>query len=452
MPGELTPAAGPPAAALERLPTVEPSEPLEWVRQSATVPIQDAPQSLFERSTLTGDWWGLRSSLQRSRVTFAGKSTQFAFALDGGINRTPPEPLGLGNAFSYTGRNEYDAIVELGPTDKELPGRLFVRLEHWYGEFGNVSLRTGTFAPAVVAAGLPPSPEDPGVPLLTNFLWTKPLSDRLEIFAGKRSGVGAFDRDRFAAGDGTQQFVHMALVDNPALLLGMPYSAFTAGFSGTPEWGEVSLFVSDAADHTLDVFATDEMFSKGLILATEVRWDTQYARLPGEFHLGGVWKHVPLTDLRFAEPPPGVYPEPTVPGFPTLEDSYTIYCGFDQYLVRFPEYDRGWGMFGRASISDGNPTPVRYFFSAGLGGYSPWGRQRGDTLGLGWYFVGASSEFGPLPRLIYGPRNGTGVELFYNIQVTPWLNLTPDIQFLRPEASAIADDAIVFGIRLNAIF
>ena len=106
-------------------------------------------------------------------------------------------------------------------------------------------------------------------------------------------------------------------------------------------------------------------------------------------------------------------------------------------------------MFGRASLSDGNPTPVRYFLSAGLGGHSPVGRVRGDTFGLGWYFVGASKEFGPLPQALFGPRDGTGVELYYNFQATRWLNITPDVQYIHPGAGAIADDAFVYGVRAN---
>jgi porin len=160
-----------------------------------------------------------------------------------------------------------------------------------------------------------------------------------------------------------------------------------------------------------------------------------------------------LTDLRFNEPPPGVYPQPVVPGFQTIADSYTIYAGGDQYLVQYADdSSRGWGLFGRASISDGNPTPVRYFLSAGLGGYSPVGRKRGDKFGLGWYYVGASDEFGPIPRALFGPRDGTGVESFYSFQMTPWCAISPDIQYIKPEVSALADEAVVYGLRINATF
>ena len=138
---------------------------------------------------------------------------------------------------------------------------------------------------------------------------------------------------------------------------------------------------------------------------------------------------------------------------PTLPDSYTLYCCGDQYFVEYVEDSkRGWGSFYRGSISDGNPTPIRYFLSAGLGGYSPIGRQRGDKFGLGWYYVSASNEFGPIPQAVFGPRDGTGIESFYSFQVTPWCAVSADVQYITPEASAIADDAFVYGIRMNATF
>ena len=122
--------------------------------------------------------------------------------------------------------------------------------------------------------------------------------------------------------------------------------------------------------------------------------------------------------------------------------------------MRFTENpDRGWGLFGRASISDGNPNPVRYFLSAGLGGFSPLGQRRGDSFGVGWFLTGASNQFGPIPTAIFGPRNGMGAELFYNVQLTPWLNITSDVQWIRPSAGNLAtDNAFVYGLRVNLTF
>ena len=410
----------------------------------------ETSSNFWNRETLTGDWFGARSFLEDSGVTFAARVTHFGFGVAGGVDRPVPPPLGQGDSLAYTGRGEYDLILDLDKLVGLPHGRLLVRAEHWFGQFGNVALRVGSFAPAVFPAALPPRPNDPGMPYLTNFLYTQPLSKKLVLLLGKRDVVGAHDQDAFAGGDGTAQFINQALIANPSFLLGLPYSSITAGAVSPQDWGRFSLFVWDAKDRTAEFFDFDTLFSKGVIVTGEVQVDTHFFGLPGQQHVGLIWGNRPLTDLRFGEPPPGEYPEPTLPGLPTLPSFYTLYHGWDQYFSSSSEGpNRGWGVFGRASISDGNPTPLRYFVSLGIGGDSPFGGERGDTFGIGWYFTGASTAFGPVPRLLFGPRNGTGVEIFYNFQVTPWLNITPDIQFISPGAGAIANDAFVYGLRVN---
>lgn len=456
----------PDAIPTDEFPDLVPNEPKDSVftapassadpafSEAAASPGVAAPAEdcwdLWTSPTLTGDWLGLRSSLKESGIRFAGRETQFFFGVDGGIQRPTLPALGFGDTFKYTGRGEYDLIFALDKFGGLPHGTLLVRAEHWYGQYGNVSLNTGAFPPAVFAAALPPAPNKPGELFLTNFLLTQPLSPNFVVFAGKSDVLGGADQDIFAGGDGTEQFVNQALIANPAFLLGLPYTSFTAGVASPQEWGAVVGYVRDPQNRTRDVFQLDDLFSQGVIVGGEVKVKTNFFDRRGEQHVGAMWKHHDQTNLNFAEPPPGVYPEPTVPGFPTLPDAYTIYYGFDQYLVNYSgKPEKGFGLFGRASISDGNPTPLRYFLSFGIGGDSPLRQDRGDTFGIGWYYVGASNEFGALPQFLFGPRDGSGIETFYNIQVTPWLNITPDVQYIRPEAGAIATDAFVGGLRLN---
>lgn len=101
------------------------------------------------------------------------------------------------------------------------------------------------------------------------------------------------------------------------------------------------------------------------------------------------------------------------------------------------------------SLSDGNPAPIRYFLSAGIGGDSAIRADKNDKWGIDWYYVGASDQFGATPQFLFGPRDGTGVGLFYKVPVTRFLNVTPDIKFIRPEASAPDDKTFVYGLRAN---
>jgi porin len=417
---------------------------------------------IFGQSTLTGDWFGKRRSLQDSGVTFRGTVTQFAFGIEGGINNpVVPALLGQGDTFKYTGRGEYDWIFDLEKLGGLPRGKLLVGAQHWWGQFGNVSLNTGALTPAVFPAFFPTAPNDPAELHLTDFLFTQPLSENLVVFAGKKNVIGTADQDIFAGGDGTDQFINQAFVANPAYLLALPYSSFTAGIVMPRKWGLATIYVWDPHDRTRDGLDPGNPFSDGVIVGSQVKVNTNFFDKPGEHHVGGIWKHVDLIDLSLAPPPTNGFPYPAAaPGVPTISDSYAIYYGFDQYMQVFPgerrgvlpqKPPRGWGFFGRASISDGNPTPFNYFLSLGIGGDSRMGSDRGDTFGVGWYYNGVSDEYGPAAKAAFGPRDGQAVEAYYKFQLTPWFAVTPDVQFIRLGFSNFTsgDDAFVYGVRVN---
>lgn len=404
----------------------------------------------WTRPTLTGDWGGYRSRLRDLGLTFDGTVTQFGFGVSGGISAPVPPPLSQGDRFAYTGRGQYDLTVDLEKFGWLPHGKLLVTAEHWWGDYGNVSLSTGAFTPAVFGAALPPAPNNPGTPYLTNFFLVQPLSQHLVVFAGKKVVVGEMDQDRFAGGNGTQQFMNQALVANPSFLTALPYTSFVVGVVSPQKWGQMAVTVRDPENRTTDTLGLKNLYSKGVIVMSEVRLDTNFFDLPGDQHIGLIWKDFDQRNLNVLLSPPPQYPDTGGVSSQTISQGYTVFYGFDQFVVRYAaDEERGWGFFGRASLSDGNPTPVRYFLSLGIGGDSPLKRNRGDTFGLGWYYTGASTEFGPVPQALFGIRNGTGVELFYSAQVTPWLNITPDLQYIRPGLHAIAENAFVFGLRAN---
>ena len=45
-----------------------------------------------------------------------------------------------------------------------------------------------------------------------------------------------------------------------------------------------------------------------------------------------------------------------------------------------------------------------------------------------------------------------GIEFFYNIEVTPWMHITPDLQYIIDPGGGAYDDAFVFGIRTVMTF
>ena len=78
------------------------------------------------------------------------------------------------------------------------------------------------------------------------------------------------------------------------------------------------------------------------------------------------------------------------------------------------------------------------------------GREK-DQWGVGYYYLKLSDD---LPRVLRNRLvldHDQGGELFYNIVVTPWLHLTPDLQIISP-ARKDTDAAVVLGLRMKVDF
>jgi porin len=379
---------------------------------------------------LTGDWFGNRTYLAESGVTFQLDVAQFYQGVAAG---------GLNQHFKYGGHGDYVTNVDFGKLGVQEGLFLKVRAEHRFGE--NINRDTGAFLPAAVLPALPVV--DSEELYVTNFLFTQALSQQFAVFAGKLDTLDG-DLNAFAHGRGKTQFSNVGFVANPALLRVIPYSTLGCGFAVLGEGGEpvFSYMVLNPTD-TTKTAGFDELFNEGVAMAAELRLPTEFYGLPGHQLFGAAWNSRDYVSL-------GQDPRVVFPDIPVAQasDAWALYWNFDQYLVVDPcDAQRGWGVFGRAAVSDEQTNPLAWFLSFGLGGHSPMCGHEADTWGAGWFVAGSSDEVGPILETVLGPiGDGHGVELFYNWQATPWLNVTPDLQVLVPSRENV-DTALVLGVR-----
>jgi porin len=152
--------------------------------------------------------------------------------------------------------------------------------------------------------------------------------------------------------------------------------------------------------------------------------------------------------------------------------SWNMHYNFDQYLYE-PEKGsgEGIGIFGRFGASDGNPNFMHYVYSLGFGGKGVVPNRHNDRYGLGFYYIDVNDVTleGPV-RTRSALRDEYGFEAFYNVAITPWLQLTPDIQVVRGAQKdrvvgvgqgdlgrptlnkKSVDTAVVLGFRLQVLF
>jgi porin len=119
--------------------------------------------------------------------------------------------------------------------------------------------------------------------------------------------------------------------------------------------------------------------------------------------------------------------------FDGKKGSWNVYYNFDQYLYEPKKGSgEGIGVFGRFGASDGDPNFMHYFYSLGVGGKGVIPSRSNDRYGFGFYYIDVNNpELQGLFRGIKLLRDEYGFEAFYNVAITPWLLLTPDIQVVR---------------------
>ena len=72
-----------------------------------------------------------------------------------------------------------------------------------------------------------------------------------------------------------------------------------------------------------------------------------------------------------------------------------------------------------------------------------------DVLGVGF----ALGTFSNTSSSTYPEDYESILEVYYNAPITPWLNISPGIQYVtNPGGVKTASDAIVFGLRAQVTF
>jgi len=106
-------------------------------------------------------------------------------------------------------------------------------------------------------------------------------------------------------------------------------------------------------------------------------------------------------------------------------------------------------VFGNVGISDGMPNPIHWSAIFGIGGSSPIPNRNLDTFGIAYYYLGFSDSFESLaPPFL---RDEHGLELFYNVAVTPWFHVTADLQVITPLLQPV-HTSLVLGLRSKIDF
>jgi porin len=412
--------------------------------QGAAAAPQPAPGGFLERGELTGDWGGARTRWKDKGVTLDSSLTQFFQGVSAGGTDTGSE---------YNATAQAKLKFDFG----KLAGWQFwsaeIKAEWRFG--GPLLTGTGSINPVNTAAMIPGS--DGSLFSLTAANVTRLIPINLKegklvaLSFGRYNLLDALDEDFFAGG-GTERFLNIAQIGPLTVLRQVPL--ITNGVNVAYIKGGAPFFtfsLLDPNDHSLDAGLSD-LFADGVTFSPGLTVPVKYGGKSAKHSFGAAIttkEYTPFDAIRqVIIPGPPLFPVEPQGG------SWSVNYVFRQYLVERAARD-GWGLFTQVSFADRATSPITTFFDIGLGGNGLFPGRPRDEFGVAYAYTDLSEDLKDnlaLPVLgLERLRAEHQVELFYDVHVTPWLQLTGNLQMIRPNHPD-TDPAIVPGGRLRLVF
>ena len=206
--------------------------------------------------------------------------------------------------------------------------------------------------------------------------------------------------------------------------------------------------------------------TSGTFVPVELIWTPRVNQLPGEYRLGYYHSSANGTD---------VYKDENNRVAAITGDAYRSdssrhgfwLIGKQQLTSVGSDTSRGLTLSASATFQDKATTPVDSYQKVALTYKGPFDARPKDTLGLGIARIHASSRFLRNAKTAndqsglsyddsgYVPEQHTeyAAELNYGIQATQWLNIMPNVQFIKnPDGVRQVDNALVLGLQVQSQF
>jgi len=408
------------------------------------VPREAPKPDVLHQEELTGDWGGTRTRWKDKGVELESSLSQFFQGVAAGGTETGSE---------YNGTAQAALKFDFG----KLAGWKFwsaeVTAETRFG--GPLLGGTGTINPVNTAAIIPGA--DGTVFSVTAVNLTKLFPVNLKegklvaLSFGRYNLVDLLDEDFFAGG-GTERFFNIAQIGPLTVLRQVPLITNAVNViyirHGEPF---ITFSLMDPNDHSTDPGLSD-LFADGVTFAPGINFSSKHFGKTSKHTIGGAITtkaYTPFDAIKQI-----ILPGPPINPIEPQRGSWSLAYTFRQYIVERSKRD-GWGVFGQVSFADRSTSPITTFFDVGLGGNGLFTSRPRDEFGVAYAYTDMSDVLKDnLDLLPLGGRRlrvEHQVEVFYNLHITPWLQLTGDLQIIRPNRP-VADTAIVPAVRLRIVF
>jgi len=404
--------------------------------------------SIWTSPTFSGDW-SLRTRLADEGITF-----NVQYAAEGWSNVTGGESTGT----VYTGSMSLQGNIDL----QKLVGWQGASVStRWYWLSGQdlsaTNLGNNIFTVSNIA----------GFPTFRmNELWFQQnfLSDRISIRLGQLAADSQFGISTYDAVflNGTFGWSPDLYTNIPNGGPGYPMGALGVQLALTP-WNwftyQVAVFQGNVFAQNVNRhgFRWDLSPSNSYFSIHELIFRTNQGAgangLPGEFKIGGWFDTVPDPDADSTQP-----------------WNYGLYFILDQMLYRAPQpasvsvitnsckqtaapspTDKGLGIVTHIGLAPRNSSVINFYVDCGLNYKGLIPTRDNDVLGVAF-------AYGHLNNNLQGNDGSSNpgyemvLEATYQIMLTPWVTLQPDVQYVIQKSNADIPNALVVGTHATVSF
>jgi porin len=384
----------------------------------------------WTRDKLLGDWLGARSCLSNHGIIADLQLTQF---YQGGVSG------GAEQKSKYGGKLDYFFIFQ---GERLGLWRGLTAVMHAETRFGEDVLDVVGLAPVNVNMLYPSFNNETAI---TGLQIEQALHDGWSLSAGKINSLDFFYAIYPQTGRGVDGFMNTSMIMPLAMGRTLPPAIIGAGVLKRQDSQiQGGLFVYDSKDVST-TSGLDNLFDNGANIVGLWRFFTNVGCKPGSHLLGGTWASGNFTSLDPLDwvilPGPGLVS-------PAQTGSWGLLYVFDQQLWVDPSNaSRSVGLLSAWSLADKKTSPFHWTCNVGSQGQGLVGRREDDTMGVGYFYSGLSSDFESLlAAAALDVSDLQGVEVYYNFEVTPWFHVTADLQVIEP-AHRAHDTALALGVR-----
>jgi porin len=417
----------------------------------------DAPKSIWQQDTLTGDWGGARTALKDKGIDVSLTYINEVFGvLSGGLDRRA----------SYEGRLDLSVDTDLGKLMGLDGFTTHVTVFNIHGSEHNVATNAGSLAdPSNIDA------------VRTTRLFTAWLqygdpaynaenpakSDRFSLRVGQLAADDEFLTSPTAGGliNGTFGWANITaaniLSGGPAYPLATPGARIqvrpipdlairAAVFSGDPA-GDNCV----GNPQVCNFHGTTFSFDGGALFIAEAEYGINQAKaatgLPGVYKIGFWRTTADYPDVRFPI---------------SHEGNWGIYGVADQTVWQGGA--SSVSLFTRAGVTPSDRNTISFYIDGGVGLKGLLPGRADDLLTLGVAYQKISPDAVQADRDAGLPvirSDEVVLEASYAIQVAPWWVIQPDFQYIIHPGGRVSDpanplqpveDAAVFGVRSTVVF